>query len=88
MTPHLTDEQRQAIQAAFGTGPVSLEDPATHTTYVLVRADLYEQGDWASAHDLANLPATYPFVDQVLQGDDAHDPYLDEYQRLASLRST
>ena len=85
MTPHLTDEQRHALQEASGTGPVSVDDPATHTTYILVRADLYEQGHLAFADDTVNPRGAYPFVDQVLRADDALDPLLDGYQRLASL---
>lgn len=85
MNPHLTDEQRHALQQASGTGPVPVEDPATHTTYILVRADLYEQGHLAFADDFSTPRAAYPFVGQVLQPDDANDPFLDGYQRLASL---
>ena len=82
MTSRLTDEQRQALQNASGIGPVPVEDPTTHTTYILVRADFFEQGH---ADDGADPRVAYPFVDQVLRADDAHDPLLDEYQRLASL---
>jgi hypothetical protein len=38
----LTAELRQEIEKA-GDEPVRIEDPETQTTYILIRADLYEQ---------------------------------------------
>jgi hypothetical protein len=38
----LTPEQRREIDKAGGE-PVRLEDPETHTTYVLLKAELYDQ---------------------------------------------
>ncbi len=38
----ITTELRQAIEQA-GDGPVRIEDPATHTAYVLVRAEVYDR---------------------------------------------
>jgi hypothetical protein len=84
MTPKLTDEQRQALEHAEGTGPVSVEDPATHTTYVLVRADFYEQSRLANEDDDIDPAEVRPFVEEVMRDDDAHDPLLERYQRLAS----
>jgi PHD/YefM family antitoxin component YafN of YafNO toxin-antitoxin module len=37
----LTPEQRQAIEGA-GDEPVRVEDPVTHATYVLLKAEIYE----------------------------------------------
>jgi hypothetical protein len=37
----LTAELRQEIEKA-GDEPVRIEDPETQTTYILIRADLYE----------------------------------------------
>lgn len=37
----LTVEQREEIQKA-GDEPIRIEDPETHATYVLVRAEVYE----------------------------------------------
>jgi hypothetical protein len=37
----LTVEQRQEIQKA-GEAPIRIDDPETHTTYVLLRADVYD----------------------------------------------
>jgi hypothetical protein len=42
MTPELSPELRDAVQATGGTGPLRLIDPETSTAYVLVRADLYQ----------------------------------------------
>ena len=38
----LTAELRQEIEKA-GDEPVRIEDPETHTTYVLLRAEVYDQ---------------------------------------------
>ena len=38
----LTAEQRQEIEKA-GDEPVRIEDPETHTTYVLLKAEVYDQ---------------------------------------------
>jgi hypothetical protein len=38
----LTPEQRHLVEQA-GTEPVRLQDPETDQTYVLIRADVYEQ---------------------------------------------
>jgi len=40
--PILTPEQKQAVREA-GQGPVRLEDPETHQSYVILRAEIYER---------------------------------------------
>ena len=80
MTPNLTEEQRQALHDANDAGPVSVVDSQTSTTYVLLRADLYEQMQTLLDFDPRE---TYPFVEQVMAEDDAGDPTLDSYQHLA-----
>ena len=37
----LTEEQREEIQKA-GDEPIRIEDPETHATYVLLRAEVYQ----------------------------------------------
>jgi hypothetical protein len=78
MTPSLTDQQRQALHEADDAGPVTVVDPATNTSYVLVRADVF-QGlrDWMQDMD----PRTaYPSMDRIMADDDLHDPLLASYQ--------
>ena len=74
MIPNLTDDQRQAIQA-HGGGPVHLVDADTNTTYVLMRADQFEKL-CSLLHEDFNPREAYPFVDRVMQEDDASDPTL------------
>jgi len=61
-------------------------DPATNTTYVLVRADVYEQ--MLGGKGEFDPRDTYPFVEQVMREDDDHDPLLAGYQRPASAATT
>jgi len=78
MTPDLTDQQRQALREANDAGPVTVVDPATHTQYVLLRADVFQELQHGN-HDL-EPPDAYPLVDRIMADDDAHDPLLAGYQ--------
>jgi hypothetical protein len=42
MTPKLSDELRHALKQQSGQ-PLHVEDPETHTQYVLIRLDVYRQ---------------------------------------------
>lgn len=64
------------------TTPLQVIDPATNTTYVLVRMDVYEQMRSATA-DL-DPRAVYPFIEDTMKEDDLHDPLLSSYQPSAS----
>jgi len=81
MTPKLTDDQRKAIEEHGGT-PVYLVDAATNASYVLLRAEQYEQLSERFESEAFNPRETYPFVDRVLAEDDAHDPALASYQNV------
>lgn len=74
----LTEQQRQELGQAE---PMAV-DPRTREEYILVRKPLYE-GMKALLND--TVLATGELVDQVMAEDDAHDPYLEEYQRLYGL---
>lgn len=52
-------------------------DPCSNLEYVLVRSDLYERLLASLALDSA------AFMNEVMAEDDAHDPYLESYQRTA-----
>ena len=82
MTPNLTDDQRQAIEE-HGGSPVYLVDTLTNTSYVLVRADQFEKVRALLAEEEYNPREAYPFVERVMQEDDAYDPTLDHYQDLS-----
>lgn len=82
MTPKLTDDLRQAIEA-HGGAPVYIVDATTNETYVIVRASQYEkvkalfeqEGDFDPRE-------AYPFVDVAMRADDAEDPALESYQNF------
>ena len=79
--PHLTDEERQSLEACGGA-PIYILDSKTNVRYVLVRAELYEQFK-AVFEDRFDPRETYPFVERVMAEDDANDPSLASYQDLA-----
>lgn len=72
----LTPELRQAI-AQSGDEPIRLVDPETNTTYVVVRADIYEQYK-AEADDI-DIRAMYPLIDEVFGREGWDDPAMDIY---------
>jgi hypothetical protein len=75
MSIELTADQ---LKATF-QGPVRVTDPTTNETYVLLRAQAYEEmtmsADDPSMEEIALL------VDKTMAEDDANDPYLDSYQQ-------
>jgi hypothetical protein len=84
MTSDLTDEQRQALHETNDAGPVTVVDPATHTQYVLMRADVFQELQRCTP-DL-EPPDAYPLVDRIMAADDANDPLLADYQDEALSR--
>ena len=77
MTPVLTNEQLQALHDASDEGPVPVVDPTTQTTYVLIRADIFEQmqslvGDF-------DIRETYAAQEAVAATAGWNDPELDVY---------
>lgn len=57
----ITPEQRQEIEKA-GTEPVRVEDPATGTEYVLLRADVYAKLRELMAYDHSD-PSLFEYED-------------------------
>ena len=74
----LTPELRQAI-AQSGNEPVRLVDPETNTTYVLMRADVYEQSKASAETDDMDIRAMYPLIDEVFGREGWDDPAMDLY---------
>ena len=66
--------------------PLHVVDPATNTSYVLVRADLFQK--MTGGMEPFHPRDAYPFVERVMQDDDARDPLLASYQRISSERSS
>jgi hypothetical protein len=85
MIPKLSEELQIALRQSRGTGPVCAIDPATNETYVLVRADVYEQ--MKGLVDESDPREACPFVDKILSEDDAQDPALDNYQDSSGSRT-
>jgi hypothetical protein len=85
MTPQLTDDQRQALDVRGGS-PIYVLDAVTNTSYVLLRAEIYERFR-AVFEEEFDPRETYPFVDRVMAEDDANDPALASYQNLPPGRS-
>jgi hypothetical protein len=79
MTLHLTDAQRQAIEEHGGT-PIPFVDASTNARYVLLRADQFEKVRSLFEEEDFDPREVYPFIDKVMQEDDALDPTLESYQ--------
>ena len=87
MTPKLTDDLQQAL-AENGGIPLYVVDPATNLRYVLLREEEYEKARLVLEREDGQSPRdAYPFVDQVMADDDAHDPLLAYYQTFSRPRS-
>jgi hypothetical protein len=78
MAIELTDEQRHALEECGGK-PLYLVDAATNTTCVLVRAEQFEKLGTLLDEEF-DPREVYPFVDRVMEQDDASDPTLASYQ--------
>ena len=74
MTP-ITNEIRHANERA-GDQPVRLEDPQTHQTYLLLRADLYDRIQTAFVdEDRHAAEAAFSGIREVFE--DWNDPVVD-----------
>jgi hypothetical protein len=76
----ITPELRQALEEA-GENPPRIVDPQTNTTYVLIRAEVYEHirsllepGEGMTPAEMA------PLMWEVMKGD-WDDPRMDAYDR-------
>jgi hypothetical protein len=76
----LTEQQGQELARAEETPP-SVFDPATNTTYVLVRADVYERIREFVADDGLDMRQVALLVERAMRDDDAGDPTLAFYQQ-------
>jgi hypothetical protein len=82
MPPALTDEQRQALLAADARGPVTIVDPLTDQTYVLLRADLFERCKTLFDKDDFDVSAAYCAMDAVAGREGWLDAEMDAYDAL------
>jgi len=83
MTIELTETQQQAIAECAMTLP-RVVDPGTNTTYVLVRAEVFEPLQGVLDGDLKPRDA-YPAIDQAF-AEGWNDPNMDDYDRYEELK--
>ena len=79
----LTLEQRQAV-AQQGEIPPRAVDPDTHTTYVLIREEVYTRVKALLNEEEDNqfLREMYPHVMEVFEREGWDDPAMDIYNDL------
>jgi hypothetical protein len=78
----LTEAQQRALDTE--PEPRRMVDPRTETTYVLVRADVYERLKSLLGEDFTPSEA-YPAIDHAFaEGWD--DPRMDDYDRYEELK--
>jgi hypothetical protein len=84
MTTKLSEDLREALEQG-GDLPVRLVDATTNAGYVIMRADQYEKVKAVFEREDDNFDPreAYPFVDEVMKDDDAHDPGLESYQSFS-----
>jgi hypothetical protein len=87
MTTKLSDELRLTLEQE-GCTPVHLVDSTTNTGYMIMRADQYEKVKSVFEREDRDFEPSeaYPFVDEVMQEDDANDPTLESDQSLSKHR--
>lgn len=74
----LTEQQCQELSAPE---PIAI-DPLTRETYVLVRREGYERLKKLLALDDYNPDEGAGYINEVMEADDAKDPYLESYQHF------
>ena len=75
------DRARARAIEERGGEPVYLVDATTNVGYVLMRAEQFEKVRTLLQEEF-DPREVYPFVDRVMQEDDANDPALASYQNL------
>jgi len=80
MAPELSPELRQAMQQLHGAEPLRVVDPETNASYVIVKAEVYDQLQRVLSDE--DPREAYPLIAAVMQEDDEHDPLLDSYQSV------
>lgn len=73
----LTPELRRQIEQA-GDEPVRIEDPDTHETYVILKAQVYERLRTVFDDSEFDPKETYPLAWQAMK-EDWEDPAMDVY---------
>ncbi len=79
MNVPLTDEQKQALERAGGE-PLTLVDPTTNATYVLLRSEVYDRLKPALDDDLTPEQVGQ-LVERAMREYDEGDPLSESYRR-------
>ncbi|HEV2973163.1 MAG TPA: hypothetical protein VGY55_24565 [Pirellulales bacterium] len=81
MTPQLTDEQRQALEEAAESGPVTIIDSASGRKFVLFSAALYDRYRALFETDDFDIRETYAAQDAAADAAWSHpdDAVYDNY---------
>jgi hypothetical protein len=72
----LTENQSQALAASADVPEVL--DPRTQARYVLVPTEVFRRLQGLLDND---MPDVGPLINEVMADDDAHNPYLEGYQK-------
>lgn len=78
MSIDLSPEQRNAVAHA-GSTPIQVVDPHTQVTYVLLRADVYEQVRKVLGDEF-DIREAYPLMDAAARTAGWDDPAEDLYE--------
>jgi hypothetical protein len=77
----LTEQQQQSLEAGQEKPP-RVFNPRTQETFVLVRADVYEQlKGFLKEEDGLDMRQVAILVERAMREDDADDPALEAYQK-------
>lgn len=78
MTPKLTEDQRQAIEAEGGA-PVYVVDDKKHAVYVLLPAENFQQVRALIGPDVFAISESYPLQESVAASEGWNDPRMSDY---------
>jgi hypothetical protein len=88
MTLNLSSEQRCALAQADPSDVLTVVDPETATSYVIMRAELYERFRKATDDSSHEIREAYPLMDAAARAAGWDDPAEDLYDDLDPRRPT
>jgi hypothetical protein len=88
MTPKLTSEQRQAIDAQQPGQPVYVVDADTQEKWVLVPDGTYQKIRALIGDDTFDIRETYPLQEKAAGAAGWDDPAMDDYNDYDAHRKT
>ncbi len=79
MTPRLSNEERQALDAQDGATPIEVIDDRTAQVYYLISVDQYEKMKSPVNTEDFDIRDTYAAQDQVARSAGWNDPQMNVY---------